>query len=118
MGLTTVVLEVASTDKKSKKIKAEFMVDSGSFYTVLPKRLVIKLGIKPEFDQQFSLADGTNIKRQIGNAFITFQDKRIAAPVILGEKEDTALMGALTLENLGLILNPFTRKLHPAKMVI
>ena len=39
-------------------------------------------------------------------------------PVILGEPKDEALLGSLTLEALGLVLNPFTRELMPAKLML
>ncbi len=118
MGLTSVVLEITNPENKSKKVKGEFLVDSGAFYTVLPKRMVEKLDIKPNFTQEFGLADGTTIKRPIGSANIKFESREIATPVILGQAKDTPLMGVLTLESFGLILDPFKRELHPAKLML
>jgi hypothetical protein len=40
------------------------------------------------------------------------------SPVILGEPGDSALLGVVTLENLGLVFNPFTRTLHPMKLLL
>lgn len=117
MGMTTVELTITNPENK-RTITDEFLVDSGSFYTVLPKQMVEKLEIEPNFTQQFSLADGTKIKRPIGSAYITFQGKKTASPVILGGGKDTALMGVLSLEALGLILDPFKRELHPAKLML
>lgn len=118
MGLTKVILEITNLENKSKTVRGEFLVDSGAFYTVLPKRMVEKLGIKPDYKQQFSLADGTSISRSIGNAYIIFEGRKAASPVILGKEKDSPLMGALTLEALGLIINPFDRTLHPAKLML
>jgi len=118
MGLTKVILEITNPENKSKTIKGEFLVDSGAFYTVLPKRMVEKLDLKADYKQQFSLADGTSITRPVGNAYIIFEGRRTASPVILGKEGDTPLMGALTLEALGLIINPFDRTLHPAKLML
>ena len=118
MGLTTVVLEITSPEDKTKTIKGEFLVDSGAFYTVLPKRMVNKLNLKPATTREFSLADGTTIKRALSSAYITFKDDKIASPVILGKAGDSPLMGTLTLESFGLILDPFNRKLHPAKLML
>ena len=39
-------------------------------------------------------------------------------PVILGEPGDEALLGTVTLEILGLVLNPFTRELQPMRMLL
>jgi hypothetical protein len=38
--------------------------------------------------------------------------------VILGEPGDDALLGAVTLEVLGLVLNPFSRTLQPLHGVL
>ena len=38
--------------------------------------------------------------------------------VVLGETEDEALLGAVTLETLGLMLNPLNRTLQPMRMVL
>jgi hypothetical protein len=38
--------------------------------------------------------------------------------VILGETGDAALLGEVTLYIFGLVLNPFTRSLHPMRMML
>lgn len=118
MGLTTATLEIKNPYKLKKSIKADFLVDSGAAYTVLPEEIVKKLGLKPNYEQEFTLADGTNIKRKIGSAFIKFEGRETASPVVLGEKNDSALLGILTLESLGLVLYPFDRSIHPAKLAL
>lgn len=118
MGMTEVTLQIKSLANPKKKVIGSFLVDSGAFYTLLPQTMVKQLKVRPDHEQEFSLADGTAIKRKIGSAFIKFQDREIASPVILGEKNDTALMGTLTLEAFGLILDPFERKLHSARLTL
>ena len=39
-------------------------------------------------------------------------------PVVLGEPGDEALLGVVTLEILGLVLNPFSRTLQPMRMLL
>lgn len=118
MGLTKVTLKITNPEDQSKEAEEEFLVDSGAFYTVLPKKIVDKLNLKPSFEQKFSLADGTTIARDISSAYITFKGRKIATPVVLGKASDSSLMGVLTLEAFGLILDPFERKLHPAKLAL
>ena len=40
------------------------------------------------------------------------------SPVILGEPGDEALLGVVTLEMIGLVFNPFTRTLHPMRLLL
>jgi hypothetical protein len=40
------------------------------------------------------------------------------SPVISGEPGDEALLGVVTLENLGLVFNPFNRTLQPMQLIL
>lgn len=118
MGLTKVILKVKNPSNPKKVIEEEFLVDSGAAYTVLPYKYVEKLGLKPSFEQSFLLADGRTVKRSIGSALIEFQGREIGSPVVLGKEHDSLLLGVLTLEGLGFVLDPFSRKLYPAKLML
>ncbi len=118
MGITKVTLKIKNPQYPKKSIEEDFLVDSGAAYTVLSKKLVEKLGLKASFEQDFILADGRTVKRAIGNAVIEFQGREVASPVVLGKEHDSLLLGVLTLEGLGLVLDPFSRKLYPAKLMM
>jgi predicted aspartyl protease len=66
----------------------------------------------------FALADGTAITRQAGDACFEFRGEGGATPVIFGQKGDKPLLGAATLEILGLVLDPFKRRLVPMRMML
>lgn len=114
MGMTTVFLKVKNPQKPSKIFEGEFLVDSGATYTVVPSKALKKLGIKPQREEKFSLADGKIIKREVGSALYEHQGIESSAPVLFGKKGDSLLLGALTLEALGLSLDPLQRKLYKA----
>lgn len=118
MGVTTVKLTIKNPFNFSKKSEGQFMVDSGAHYTVVPYEMVKKLDLKPNYTQEFSLADGRIIKRKIGNAVIKYKDKEGAMMVVLGEKHDGGLLGVTTLENFGLMLDPFTRTVYTSKLML
>jgi clan AA aspartic protease len=95
-----------------------FLVDSGASYTLLPHKIWKSLGLKSKRSETFVLADGTFIEREISECHIALAGREGHTPVILGEKNDKPLLGVITLENLGLILNPFTRELQPMKLML
>jgi hypothetical protein len=66
----------------------------------------------------FALADGTTIERQGSECYLELSQGEGHTPVILGEPGDEALLGAVTLEMLGLILNPFSRTLQPRRLLL
>ena len=116
--MTKVILKVSNPQEPQRQIKDAFLVDSGAAFTVLPAKLVKKLGLKPVYEKEFSLADGKIVKRKIGSALIEFQGTEIPSPVVLGKKNDAKLLGVLTLESFGLALDPFERKLYKAKLML
>ncbi len=118
MGITKVKLILKNPKHPSQKVEGDFLVDTGAHYTVLPQALVKKLGLKPSYEQEFSLADGKIVRRSIGGAVIRFQDKELPLPVVLGEKDDNALLGVTTLEGFGLMIDPFKRKIYHSKLML
>jgi predicted aspartyl protease len=95
-----------------------FLVDSGATYTLLPDGVWQSIGLAPKRTVSFALGDGSRIERQVSECHVTLSVGEGHSPVILGEPGDDALLGAVTLENLGLVFNPFSRTLHPMRMLL
>ncbi|PIU03349.1 aspartyl protease [Candidatus Shapirobacteria bacterium CG08_land_8_20_14_0_20_39_18] len=114
MGITQVLLKVKNPADPKKIFEGKFLVDSGASYTVVPTEILKKLGIQPQGEEEFSLADGKLIKRKVGSALYEVEGVERAAPVMFGQKGDSLLLGVFTLEALGLSFNPLTRKLYKA----
>lgn len=98
--------------------EVRFLVDSGATYTVLPEAVWKSIGLKPLREHDFILADGTVIKRKISECYISLPQGEGHTPVVLGEADDHALLGVVTLEILGLVFNPFKRTLQPMRMFL
>ncbi len=118
MGLTVLEIEVGNPANPDVTEKIEFLIDSGAIYSVVPTPILEKLGIKPLIEQEFRLADGTKIMRKKGGALFKYGDRIGVADVIFGEEGDSSLLGAFTLESLGLSLDPLRRELKPLPMII
>jgi predicted aspartyl protease len=99
-----------------RRVTARFLVDSGAVYSVLPEDVWRAIGLEPTRDLEFVLADGTSIHRRISDCRFVYQSIEAPSPVVLGEGDDVALLGSVTLETLGLILNPLRRTLSPMRM--
>lgn len=96
----------------------EFLVDSGATYSVVPATILEELGIKPIDQQTFRLADGRTVVRRKGGAMFRFDGRVGVADVVFGEPGDSSLLGALTLESLGLALDPLRRELRELPMLL
>jgi predicted aspartyl protease len=118
MGLTTVTVRVSNPADRACAIEGEMLVDSGAIFSVVPAEELYALGIKPEKIDRFSLADGRIVTRPVGIARFEVAGQTGGAPVIFGEPGDAWLLGALSLESLGLVLDPFKRELRPIRLLL
>ena len=118
MGLTYVEGRVKPTGRPRRSRKVRFLVDSGAVYSVLRQRDWKALGLRPERDLDFVLADGTTLTRGVSECSFEIEGRRATSPVVLGETEDEALLGVVTLETLGLMLNPLNRTLQPMRLLL
>jgi len=118
MGLTTITMEVGNPAAPQKTEFVEFLVDSGAVYSVVPRPLLAKLGLQPLAQETFRLVNGDQIVRQKGMALFKYQGSIGGADVIFGEPGDSTLLGAVTLESLGLSLDPLKRELKPLPMIL
>ena len=116
MGVTTLTVAIANIGKPEVTQRLDFIVDSGSTYSIVPAPVLRKLGIRPLRRQDLELADGSTVTRQKGGAIFSFREYVGVTDVIFGEKGDATLLGVLTLEALGLALDPIKRTLRPAKL--
>lgn len=116
MGLTFVTATVVGVARRKRTVR--FLVDSGASYTVLPEPVWKAIGLRPKREQEFTLADGTQIRRKLSECLIRYGEWEGHTPVVLGEAGDDALLGAVTLEIFGLVLNPFNRTLQPMKLML
>ena len=118
MGITSAILKVKEHRKSEKIAEVNFLIDSGAVYSLVPGKVLDALDIEPYKEMSFYLADGTTLKRKVCSAYFEYEGESGPAPVVYGEEGDEPLLGATTLESLGLVLNPFTRTLHPMRMLM
>jgi len=109
MSLTHLTVRVRNPRDPRRYSDVEMLVDSGALYAVLPAPLLRRLGIRP--------ADGSHVVGETGTAIFELDGRRRGSPVIFGRRGDASLMGALTLEALGLMLDPLKRRLRPLPLL-
>lgn len=118
MGLTVLDLEVGNPARPEVTERIQFLVDSGAVYSVVPRAILDRLGIQVLARQEFRLADGSKVSRDKGVAIFKYGDQVGGADVIFGEEGDSTLLGAFSLEALGLALDPLRRELKPLPMIL
>ena len=118
MGLTYVRATVAKPSGRGRPVHVRFLVDTGAVYTVLPLHIWRALKLKSQRSVEFTLADGTTITRGVSECRFTLEGHSATSPVVLGEADDGPLLGAVTLETVGLMVNPLSRTLSPMRLML
>jgi predicted aspartyl protease len=118
MGFTDVDLDVGRPPNPEAWQTVRCLVDSGAVYSVIPSAILEALGIQPVQEEEFDLANGQKTTRKRGMAAFRFEGRIGGADVIFGEEGDANLLGAFTLEALGLALDPLRRELMPLRMML
>ena len=91
--------------------KPIFLVDSSSWYSIVPLVLARKLKLKPVMKTKLTLADKLKLDVQLSPAYISIMSREVATLVALMNVPEP-LLGVETMEALGLKLNPVRRKLE------
>lgn len=113
MDITSISVKLSRPDRRGRPTRVKFLVDSGAVYSVLPETVWRKLSLKPARTMEFSLADGSVITRGVSECRFEIHGIAATSPAVLGAKNDGPLLGVVTLETLGLMLNPLSRDLLP-----
>jgi clan AA aspartic protease len=118
MGITLLTVRVANPRDVRRAAQVDCIVDSGAIYAVVPGRILRAIGVRPTRRERFALADGSQVQRAIGEARFTIGERSGVSPVVFGARGDAALMGAVTLEALGLMIDPLKRELRTMRMTM
>jgi clan AA aspartic protease len=89
------------------------IVDTGASYTTLPASLLRRLGVEPHARHRFVLADGTTVDNDIGRAWVRINGRTEVTIVVFAAEGVQPVLGAVTLEEFGLAIDPAGRRLTP-----
>ncbi|MDO8617268.1 MAG: aspartyl protease family protein [Dehalococcoidia bacterium] len=91
----------------------EALVDTGATNTVVPRDLLQTLGVQPYRSSTFWLADGRQLQLDIGRTWVTVDGQREFTQVVFGPVGCEPVLGAVTLEEMGLAVDSVARRLVP-----
>ncbi len=114
MGFTNVSIKIINPQNQQLSAETELLVGSGALYSTVPAQFLRNIALEPKRRQAFILANGDSITQPVGEAIFRFSDYEGTAPVIFGEETDKAVLGVVTLEVLGLQIDPIRQELKPA----
>lgn len=114
MGLTYVRIHV-SKEKGGPTRSFRVLVDTGATYSMLPRTVLEALDVPPEDRVLIRLGDGRRMERPLCAVYVRYGTRAAWTQVLMGERGDASVLGALTLEELRLQIDPRSRRLREVK---
>ena len=116
MGHVWVEARICSLDgSRCKSVQA--LVDTGATLSVVPRRLAEELGLKPHRVDKVQTGAGV-IEVERAAAIVEVEGKKTVTEVWVSDIIDRPLIGATTLELLGLQVDPSTGRLREAPLLL
>ena len=104
---------VSNLADRQRSLTLPVLVDTGATYATLPREVADALGLEPFETRQVRLADGRAESWPIAAIFIRIKGRKGPALTWIGPEAGPALLGAVTLEELALGVDPSGRYLIP-----
>jgi hypothetical protein len=89
-------------------------VDPDAPLSWIPADVLESLGIERQRIRHFERADGTQVDRPVGLAFVHAAGTRTSDDVVFAEPGDVAVLGSRSLSGLNLYVDPVARQLEDA----
>ena len=113
MGILRIPLQVGNPFTGQTEI-VEAIVDTAAVDSVMPSSLLHRLGIERMRTVRYRTASGERVEYDVGSAYFSAEGFRCIANVVFGPEEDP-LLGATTLEQLYLVVDPRNQRLAPVE---
>jgi clan AA aspartic protease len=118
MGIFYVEGTLSRSGDPTRTRTLRFLVDTGAFFTVVPRDVLSVLKIPPIRRETVQFADGRKARWHVGEARLSVNGRTVTTLVLFGRKGTPPLLGAYSLEGLGLSVDPRQRRLVPTPVVI
>ena len=112
MGTFYVTIQVADRFRE-RYVPVDALVDTGSSHMSLPENLLEELEIEREGTLKCELADNRVIEYPVGETRLRIEERERTVPVLFAPDDELPLLGATTLEILGLGIDPIAETLVP-----
>ena len=113
MGTFSSKLRVWNPTSPEKAEEIEAMVDTGAAFSWIHRERLERMGIVPLRRMGFRAIDGSIIERDTAAVWVGSNGFTGPDTVVVAERSDMEVVGAHTIEGLGLAADPVQKKLVP-----
>ncbi len=113
MGTFSVPVGLRNPQRPEQRVTLDLLVDTGVTWTMLPAEVVSQLGLTAPRQRAVTLANGERVSYAAGQVTIQLDGDELVTVFLAGPPRCLALLGAVTLEELGLAPDPIRKTLVP-----
>ena len=111
MGAVQVTVTIRNPADREREWSGLFLVDTGATDSLVPRKHLEEIGIEPRGFRVYELADGSDLRLDIGSAEIEFMGDFTAGVVMFGDDDAEPLLGVTALESVGIEVDPVNQRL-------
>jgi clan AA aspartic protease len=115
MGSFAIEVTAKNLQHPRRQRTLSLLVDTGATYTTLPREVVEELGCQPIGRRRVLLADGREEEWPVGVILLVLEGQEAPTFCLLGLDGAAALLGAVTLEEFALGVDPVAKRLVPVR---
>ena len=112
MGATHVTVAIRNLAEPDQVWEGLFLVDTGATDCLVPRRYLETIGIAPQGQRTYSMADGREIRMDIAAAQVEFMGEIVGATIVFGDPDAEPLLGVTALESVGIEVDPHNQTLR------
>ena len=91
----------------------DLLVDTGATWSLIPPEAARSLGVEPSGTRPVRTADGRRLDLPLAEVRFTIDGRSLTTPCLIGAPGVPALLGAVTMEAIGLAPDPVQKILVP-----
>ena len=106
MGAIHVPVTIRNLAQRDRTWEGLFLVDTGATDCMVPRSLLESIGLAPEGQRVYEMADGTQMQIDVTAALVEFMGEAVGATIIMGNTDAEPLLGVTALKSAGIEVDP------------
>ena len=116
MSTFTYPVRLANPRGNASPVEVKLLVDTGAMFTCLPRPQLEALGLTSRRRVPVVLADGRQEDWPATEILMTINGRTLHTTCLFGPPDGLPLLGAVSLEQFALSVDPLSRTLRPARV--
>ena len=106
MGAIHVTVGIRNPAEPDRVWEGLFLVDTGATDCLVPRQHLESIGLAPEGQRVYALADGSEVRMGVAVARVEFMGEFVGATIVFGDPDAEPLLGVTALESVGIEVDP------------